>query len=526
MRWHAPGIPLRVTYTVGMNNPQPLTVNGPVHNDPGETGQVIVRLHPTISSNTADLRQLASEEGLADLKAFLDANPQYAHERVVNHVPPESIRDREAIAARSPYPPLKSMSSYWRLDVSSADDVEPVRQQLHDMDGIELAHHETAVSEAACPSVAANTYEAQQHVLDAAPVGINARSAWCRSRGQGQRVKAVDVELAWITNHEDLPKFEVLIGDNAFDNGTADGNHGTAALGIVAAINNDHGVIGIAPQLASLNVASHYDAKSNSNYHVANAIDAATTHLAPGDIIFIEVQRWQDGKAFPVEINSADFHAIRHATAQGIIVVEAAGNWVNNDLDKWVDPTGDHSLNTADSKFADSGAILVGASSAAVVSDPLGYEGHKRYYRSNFGSRVNCYAIGEQIYSAGYGNLAGGTVATQSYTGNFGETSGATAVIAGAAAVVQSWYKAWCGQPLSPAQMRAILSNPATATRQANVDGEPIGVMPDLKRIMTCKRRFMQVLSCLLRRILTQPQHDPREFEAFKHAAQERERQN
>ena len=480
-----------------------------------ETGQVVIRLHQGITTDTPDLLQLAQNEGLDELEQFLTANRDIRSERVIRHVAPAVIREREAIAARSDYPALKSLASYWRLDASSRTDVESVRQALANTRGIELAYYESNVIEAG-PNVSSNPYQANQHILDAAPAGIDARSAWQRVNGMGQGVNVIDVEMGWITGHQDLPKFTVLYGSNGYSNNYVDGNHGAAALGVVGAQNNSLGVIGIAPYLASLNVASHYDAASDSNMHVADAIDAATKYLRPGDILYIEVQRSQNNKAYPVEINSPDLHAIRHASAQGIIVIEAAGNWSQNNLDDWVDPTGEHSLKVGAELFTDSGAIMVGACSYPVVTDPLGYAGHTRYYRSNFGSRLDCYAWAEMNWSCGYGTIAGASGTTDSYTNNFGETSAATAIVAGAAAVVQSWYKSWCGSPLTPSQMRSILSNPGSGTRQANINGEPIGVMPDLNAIMTCRRRFIQVLLCVLGRIARPRRLDLREFDAYK----------
>jgi hypothetical protein len=56
-------------------------------------------------------------------------------------------------------------------------------------------------------------------------------------------------------------------------------------------------------------------------------------------------------------------------------------------------------------------------------------------------------------------------------------TSSASAIIAGAAIVVQSIVAASGKRRLSPAQMRDILSNNGTAS-------DRIGVMPDLKKII------------------------------------------
>src|SRR5262249_7555067 len=81
------------------------------------------------------------------------------------------------------------------------------------------------------------------------------------------------------------------------------------------------------------------------------------------------------------------------------------------------------------------------------------------------------------------------------YAGLFGNTSGASAIIAGAAILLQSRYEAKTGKRLTnvtnPLQnMRAVLSAPDTATKQRLVSipkvapTDPIGVMPDMSKII------------------------------------------
>jgi serine protease len=64
----------------------------------------------------------------------------------------------------------------------------------------------------------------------------------------------------------------------------------------------------------------------------------------------------------------------------------------------------------------------------------------------------------------------------------FGGTSGASAIVAGAAVVTQGIARAR-GQNLTPAQMRTLLSDAAFNTLSANPAADRIGVMPNLKGI-------------------------------------------
>jgi hypothetical protein len=90
---------------------------------------------------------------------------------------------------------------------------------------------------------------------------------------------------------------------------------------------------------------------------------------------------------------------------------------------------------------------------------------------SNYGSRINCYAPGE----ASVGN----------YTRRLSGTSGATAIIAGAAIAIQSISEKKNRVRLGPQQMRAVFSDPLYGTTTDNGhEKDKIGVMPDLKKII------------------------------------------
>jgi hypothetical protein len=121
----------------------------------------------------------------------------------------------------------------------------------------------------------------------------------------------------------------------------------------------------------------------------------------------------------------------------------------------------------------DSGAIWVGASLAAART-PTAY--------SNFGSRVHVHAWGEQIVTLSY--LRDNEIAVfdkgpdRLYVPNFGGTSGAGAIVAGAAASVQAQVIAANGTPLSTSDLRSVLIT--TGTAQTGDLDRPIGPMPDI----------------------------------------------
>ncbi len=446
------------------------------------TGFIIVRLSPQLPAvECGDLMDLARKLHLQALSALLDHFDLSSSRRVIKSLSPEKILRLEREAAQSELPPLHSLTSYWRIDVRHRPgNVDEILKRLNELVEIDWSYPELLGSDPAVND-ADDTYAAGQDYLDAAPTGIDARWAWTQANGEGAGVAFVDMEQGWFPNHEDLvAKSPTLIyGDNRDGVGTYKGNHGAAVLGQVVGVDNTLGVVGAAPGVTSVRMVSHYDAATDTALHVADAIVAATVAMSPGDVLLLEVQRSYK----PTEIDDADFDAIRLAVAHGIIVVEAAGNG-NSDLDAYTNGAGDRILNRTHADFRESGAIMVGS---AVSTVP-----HDRYVScgvgcgSNYGTRIDCYGWGEDITTAGYGDLDAGTGDNSTYTDTFGGTSGASPMIVGAALILQGMYHATTGGfRLSPLQMRALLSNPATGTPQGGGVAGNISVMPNLRAIIS-----------------------------------------
>lgn len=440
------------------------------------SGFIILRLSRELpSADGRDLAAVAKQLDLPGLAGVLEDAGIRRTQRVIRGLEPQQVMELERRAAQSPLPPLRSLTSYWRLDVRHRpEQMDEVLQRLNRLYEVERAYAELAVSEPVV-NPADDTYSGSQGYLDAAPTGIDARWAWTQPNGEGGGVGVVDLEQGWFLAHEDLAAKAptIIYGDNRDGVGTYKGNHGTAVLGEIAADDNALGVVGIAPSIASLRVTSHYDAGTATALHVADAIVAAIPTMNVGDVLLLEVQR--GALLLPTEVDDADFDAIRLASALGIIVVEAAGNG-SNDLDAYTNGLGDTILAPGTPDFRDSGAIMTGAARSNDTHDRAGF--------SNFGARVDCFAWGENVTTCGYGTLdAGGGDDNRTYTATFNGTSSASPIIVGAACILQGMYESATGTRLSPLQMRTLLSNPATGTPQGpNVAGA-IGVMPDLNAI-------------------------------------------
>jgi hypothetical protein len=309
-----------------------------------------------------------------------------------------------------------------------------------------------------------------QGYLQRAPGGIDAVFAWEQPGGGGQGQKFFDLERGWTLNHKDLVKQRAtLVHGQIVDSARP---HGTSVLGVVCGVDNDRGGAGVASKSISVSVVSSYPGGR------ANAILAATDKLDLGGVLLIESQlpNLEVGEdtwlAMPIEAVEAEFDAIRQATAKGITVVECAGNGGNN-LDDFTGESGDHLLRRG---VRDSGAIIVGA--ANVRTSPT----RSRFFNSNYGGRVDCYAWGEDIDTADSTDTAPFSVT--SYTQTFRETSGAGAIIAGAALCIQGIVEASGGPRLDAFQMRDMLCNPSTGTPSHKPSTDRIGVMPNLRKII------------------------------------------
>jgi Subtilase family len=330
--------------------------------------------------------------------------------------------------------------------------------------------------------------ESAQGYLGPAPLGLDARYAWTLPGGRGENVRVCDIEYNWNLTHSDLIDaaanlFIYVKGVNPLPDqaiNEASWNHGTAVIGELIAADNGKGITGIAhrAQLGLINPLT-----GGSTPDVAAAIRRATDAMEAGDVILLEQQSVQ-GPRFdpttgrglvPIEFEPDVFNAIRAATGKGIIVVESAGNGAEN-LDRLA----------YDGKFdrtkRDSGAIIVGAGLPEGGIYGPGPD-RTRTAESNYGSIVDLQGWGRYITTTGYGDLRREQGENNWYTIDFGATSGATSMVAGAAAVLESIVKARGAAALSPAALRQLLRN--TGTPQAGDVNQRIGPRPDLRAAIT-----------------------------------------
>ncbi len=378
------------------------------------------------------------------------------------------LRDLEALAVRKEIRTGPSLASYWRVDarrkgVDRSPALAEVEGVLRSVEEVEAVERDQALV-AASVDPSDDPMSGSQGYLDPAPVGIDARWVWTQGI-DGQGLEFVDVEQGWLPNHEDLPACAPIGAGHYDGNSPLVFNHGAAILGIVAGCDNQVGIVGIAPE-ATVRVSSVCVAGDRLGAENAfAAIWAAISANPAPNVLLLE----DTVSNYPLEAGflGSITGAIQHAVGAGIVVVEAAGN-AFADLDVTF-PV----LNRGDPAFVDSGAILVGSS--------LPSKNHERNPSSNFGSRVDCFAWGADIVTTGAYPSSTGT-GPHSYTNTFGGTSGASAIIAGAALLFMALYKSKTGSLPSAGQVRGSLGS--IGTPQAPPGNDSIGIMPNLREIV------------------------------------------
>ncbi|MCB0034454.1 MAG: chitobiase/beta-hexosaminidase C-terminal domain-containing protein, partial [Anaerolineales bacterium] len=220
---------------------------------------------------------------------------------------------------------------------------------------------------------------------------------------------------------------------------------------------------------------------TTGGYDVGNGVLECAAALDVGDVILIEQQtagpNYVAANApsqvglVPVEWVEAWYDDIVTAVAQGMVVVEAAGNG-SQDLDSntYTSGNGGHFPFQA---VNDSGAIIVGAGRPPSA----GTNARSAESFSNYGATVDVQGWGSGILTTGYGSFYNSEGTDLWYTSNFGGTSGASPMVTSAAAIVQAIYTAENSSPATPAEVKEILQTTGTAQNGS----KNIGPLPDLR---------------------------------------------
>ena len=286
----------------------------------------------------------------------------------------------------------------------------------------------------------------------------------------GTNVQVTDCEYGYNDTHEDLMDQDITMEANktipSWVAGYGWDDHGTAVVGEIIAGNNGYGVTGLMyDTILNFNPEWTNEDGGRRVDSIASAIDTS----GEGDIILLEMQTqasYISGTYLygPAELDPNVWTVTRAGTDAGVIIVAAGGNG---------DQNLDSSAYATYASYGDSGAIVVGASSADANHDKLSF--------STYGSRINVNAWGEAIFSTGYGyysQIDGDS--NQEYTEQFGGTSGASPIITSACIALQDYVLSNGNDPLTPSDMRQLLMD----TGMPQGAGGAIGVYPDMENAM------------------------------------------
>jgi hypothetical protein len=350
---------------------------------------------------------------------------------------------------------------------------------LNALDAVELAEP----VQVAAPPPTPPAYGHDQPYLNAGPVGLGAMPAWEHLGTRGINVNIIDIEFGWEIWHQDLPTVNLIqFGDPPATQ--AEEDHGTATLGVLGALDNDWGTTGMAPDAVLGFAPVRVGGVVNIPQAIVNSVILIELQIAgpaacgnPCSPLGLPPCDCSAGTAWvPVEWSLAEYNAIVSAVGAGRVVIEPAGNGAQN-LDAPIYQTGHNPFQN------DSGAIMVGAGMPPMIHGGLDVD-RSRICCSNYGSRVDVQGHGWAVRSTGYGDLNAEASGQLDYTAQYAGTSSASAMVAGAAALVQSAYK-WANNSniLSPAALRQVLVASGSAQQSAIFNSFPasqnIGPRPD-----------------------------------------------
>ncbi|MFA5186483.1 MAG: S8 family serine peptidase [Patescibacteria group bacterium] len=316
--------------------------------------------------------------------------------------------------------------------------------------------------------------------------GVNAEAAWAAGV-TGANIYIVDNEHGMNFDHEEfnLVKANLSLGGNylyqpecapGFPPEYSDCDswiaHGTAVTGILIAGHNDHGIKGFVPDAYYVH-ATMSGSVSNDLYGYTNG---GNDDIEPGTIWVIEVAlpgkfsgpSYPDDPygQVPVELWPDVFNAIEQATAYGVTVIEGGGNG-QMDLDNPELYTGDWDF-AHDLSYEDAGAVMVGASGGAdeiMASAFTNYGSRFNAFSWGFGVATTAYPYGEYDWTGTTSPIPPNDTTNAYFMDNFGGTSSAAAIVAGSAALVQSYARQELGHRryIMPLKLRQILYDSGVA---------------------------------------------------------------
>ncbi len=317
-----------------------------------------------------------------------------------------------------------------------------------------------------------------------AGIDIKAPEAWGITRGDGN-IKVAVIDMGVDLSHPDLmanllPGYDATEGCAGGSNGGCwgDDSHGTSCAGIIGAINNDIGTVGIASDCKIIPIRSYYSYSDSGELKLRSETDwaiEAINHAWEIDGADILSCSWSIPSPNPA-INAEISAALNYGRNNlGCVIVFAAGN--ENSSISWpansntgvmavgaMSQCGERKRSNSTTIFLDKG----------VLPDPLGVScDHEYSWGSNFGPELEFVAPGVKIATSDNQGTAGvnkSSGADGDYTTQFGGTSAAAPLVAGISALMLS-----VNPNLTNTMVRDILESTCTKVGPYNYStGSPI----------------------------------------------------
>jgi subtilisin family serine protease len=253
---------------------------------------------------------------VAAVLLLVPASGSAATERYVVALEPGPAMRRLVVAGRD-------VVSFPSLDAFAADLTEAEAQALRRSAGVRYVE---AVAERHILGMNSRPAASALRNLDGqtVPPGLDiarAREVWPVTRGESINVAVIDTGIDY--RHPDLaPAYAG--GYNAITQSNDpmdDHDHGTHVAGVIAAADNDVGIVGLAPRVRLWGVKAMRETGAGTTDHVVGAIDwviARKRALGGNWIINLSI-----GAQTP---NSAEAEAVARAIDEGILVVAGSGN--------------------------------------------------------------------------------------------------------------------------------------------------------------------------------------------------------
>jgi serine protease len=407
--------------------------------------------------------RLVSLEGL-NLDKFNDFIARHPEMRLRRNITVKTVEEVDAWIARGEELSgidLVDMNNFYTIEIHGNNpDPKGLLQELLSDPMVETVYYHPWVQLATCNADIAPTtgnYEASQDYLNPAPEGVDMAYAYSFDPTYANGTSGnwiVDIENDWCSNHEDMNDNLVIYNWDGTNN-DADGDHGTAVLGIVGACDNGFGITG----MVSDNTMKGWSWSGNGDPYpdVSNSIAGVDGPMITGDTYLIEIHapgptqgttctcNCSQFEYIAMEYWAANFNAIVANGANGLYCAQAAGNGSMN-LDSGV-YGGAFNRNVRDS-----GAVIIGAATDDATHDPTCWTNH--------GTRIDVYGWGQGVETLGYGDRFDGVAGScrQEYTASFSGTSSATPIVAGTMASLALIHRygdaaAW----MSPTSLRSRL---------------------------------------------------------------------